>query len=336
MSVQADYCCFDDSDERLHQPGPEPVWNESMAFCFIDPKGPALFIRHGRRYNEGHIEVTLALHNQDGSLDVAFAKRPLDRQMIGDGKSSSAGGLTFTLVEPHKLWRATYEGPLRHIPHHSHFEADPGAALKAAKVSDGRMDLTFEDRGPLFSTGPNGSIPGGEHLSGRHYESSLYCTGRIDTEGTTREVAAYGFRDHSWGPRNMTRIDYTRWFWVQVDPVTSCVGWFTRDGKGVEHKAGVILRDGAFEVAASAEVSSVYSPAPERHAKLAHLVLRSPNGDIDVHIETGCPLPLRYTRDGLTTRGLEFAARVRETGLPAWAEYWDLIVEGVPAGNASV
>lgn len=334
MSVHDDYCCFDASDEHLHQPGDQPNWNESMAFCVIDPQGPAIFIRHGRRYNEGHIEVTVAFHNQDGSLDVAFAKRPLNRADIGDAKSSSGGGLTFALVEPLKEWRCTYEGPIRHIPHYRDFESDPGAALKAATVTDGRFDLTCRDQSPLFSTGPHGTVPGGEHISGRHYESSIHCTGSATIGGQTRQVSTYGFRDHSWGPRDMTQIEYTRWFWVQVDAKTSCVGWFTLDGEGEQHEVGVILRDGVLEVATSAKVTSTYGPAPDRHARSARLVLASPNGDIDVEIETGCPLPLRYTRNGLTTRGLEFASRVKGTGLPAWAEYWDLLRDGVPAGNA--
>jgi hypothetical protein len=328
----ADYCCFDATDEHLHAPGPQPAWNESLAFAAIEPDGPALFIRHGRRYNEGHIEVTVAQIAPDGSLDVAFAKRPLDRDSIGDGRVSSGGGLDLELIEPAHRWRTTYQGPIRHVPHHRDFAANPGVALKAAAAADCTFALEFEDRGPLFGTGPNGSIPGGEkYLSGRHYESTVHCRGEISIGAATRRIDAYGFRDHSWGVRDMTQVEFTRWFWVQVDAQTSCVGWCTR-ADGADHRSGIIIRNGEFEVATSAQLTSTYA-GPDGYASAARLELGSPQGDIAVELETRGVLPLRYERGGRMTRGLEFAARVKGRDWPAWAEYWDQIVDGEPAGN---
>lgn len=334
MMTNADYFCFDAADEHLHEPGPEPAWNESIAFAAIEVDGPALFIRHGRRYNEGHIELTVAKLNHDASLDVAFAKRPLSRADLGDRSVSSGCGLELRLIEPLRHWRASYSGTLKHIAHFSAFAENPGAALKSAHSRECHFALDFHDRAPLFSHGPNGSMPGGDNfLSGRHYESTLHCSGEISLDGFTRSVDTYGFRDHSWGVRDMTRIDYTRWFWVQVDARTSCVGWASRS-EGREFSNGIILRDGRAEVAASARISSTYDGA-EQVARSARLELGSPHGDIDVALEPGCVLPLRYAREGRVTRGLEFAARVEGTRWPAWLEYWDLMIDGVPAGNRS-
>jgi len=156
-----DYFCFSADDERLHPPGPEPAWNESLAFCAIAANGAAIFVRHGRRPNEGHIEVTVAQLNPEGSLDVAFAKRPIEEAVSDAGNSSSAAGLAFGLVEPLKRWRVSYEGKLRHIPDARQFAENPGIALKTAAVRDASFDLMFEDQGPLFAPGPNGTIPGG-------------------------------------------------------------------------------------------------------------------------------------------------------------------------------
>ncbi|MET0983853.1 MAG: hypothetical protein ABW034_00460 [Steroidobacteraceae bacterium] len=332
--MSTDYCCFDASDEHLHTPGPQPAWNESMAFAAIEGNGPSLFIRHGRRYNEGHIEVSVAQLGPDGSLDVAFAKRPLDRNSIGNGRTSSGGGLTFSLIEPAKRWRATYAGQIRRIPHYNDFAANPGAALKAAPAIDCTFALEFEDRGPLFGTGPNGSIPGGErYLSGRHYESTVHCVGAISMGNTKRDVSTYGFRDHSWGVRDMTRVEFTRWFWAQIDAKTSCVGWFTRSD-GQLHSSGIILRNGSVEVATRAKLASTYNTGPDRYARCARLELDSTSGDIVLEIETGGALPLRYENEGRTTRGLEFAARVKGSDWPAWAEYWDQMIDGAPIGNS--
>ena len=328
-----DYFCFDAEDEHLHIPGPEPAWNESLAFCAIEPGGPALFVRHGRRYNEGHIEVTVAQLNPGGSLDVAFAKRPIDVASIGDGTSSSAAGLTFSLIEPLKRWHVGYAGKIRHISDHRHFAADPGAALKAATVSEGAFDLVFEDQGPLFAPGPNGTIPGGDKfLSGRHYESSIRCRGEVALGGARRTLNTQGFRDHSWGVRDMTRVLFHRWLWVQVDETTSCMGWFT----GTESEdfcSGIIIRDGVGEVATSAALSSRYAQDTEQYVQECHLVLGSDKGVIDLVLETGAVLPLRYQKEGRTSRILEFASRVKGSGMPAWAEYSDILVDGVPGGN---
>jgi hypothetical protein len=332
--ADADYFCFDEPDECLHTPGDEPAWNESIAFAAVEADGPSLFIRHGRRYNEGHIEISIAQLNPDGSLDVAFAKRPLSRADIGDGRGSVGGGLALRLVEPLRCWRAEYAGTLRRIAHHSAFAAYPGAALKAAPAVDCRFALEFRDKAPLFSHGPNGSMPGGERfLSGRHYESTLFCKGDITVDGTTRHIDTHGFRDHSWGVRDMTRMVYTRWFWVQVDARTSCVGWASR-ANDCNVGNGIILRDGKAEVAATARLSSIYDEKTQ-YARSARLELDSPNGNIAVDIDTGCVLPLRYERAGRVTRGLEFAARVKGTRWPAWVEYWDQMIDGIPAGNRS-
>lgn len=328
-----DYFRFSAEDEHLHAPGSDPAWNESMAFCAIDATGPSLFLRHGRRYNEGHIEVTIAQLNPDQSLDVAFAKRPLDEASIGESKSSTGGGLAFTLVEPLKRWRARYEGQTRRIAHFRDFAADPGSALKNAEVSQAVFDLEFEDQGPLFAPGPNGTIPGGEkHLSGRHYESSIVCKGEITIRGATRKVQTWGFRDHSWGVRDMTRVLFHRWFWVQVDETTSCMGWFTGTEKE-DFSAGIIIRNGKGEVATSARLFSTYETGADQYVREARLELGSPGGNIDVVLETGTPLPLRYQKEGRTSRILEFASRVKGTQLPAWVEYSDIIADGVPSGN---
>lgn len=328
-----DYFSFDTSDEHLHTPGPEPTWNESLAFVAVDATGPSLFLRHGRRHNEGHIEVTVAQLNLDGSLDVMFAKRPLDAEQSADRGTSSGGGLAFTLIEPAKRWRSTYQGKIKKIASYQAFADDPRAALGDASAAACSFDLLFEDRGPLFGSGPDGAIPGGDtYLSARHYESTVHCVGDITIDDRTRHIETYGFRDHSWGKRDMTLAQFTRWFWVQHDAQTSCFGWFTRaDGK--DYSNGIILREGTAEVATSATLTSRYATGSERYVQSAVLELGSPQGTIRTEIETICPLPLRYQKDGRTTRVVEFASRVRGSNWPAWAEYCDQMVDGIPVGN---
>jgi hypothetical protein len=333
--AQHPYAAFTAEDELLHDPGQEPAWNESMAFVPVDAEGSSMFLRLGRRPNEGHIEVTVAQQNQDGSLDVAFAKEKLALKTPADRRLNHAGNLCFSLIEPMKRWRLSYDGKARHIARARDFAANPRDALNSASVHDFAFDIEIEDRGPLFGLGPHGSIPGGErYLSGRHYESTLYCSGTVTQSGNRRRLDTYGFRDHSWGVRDMTRTEFTRYFWAQVDETTSIVAWFTRVA-GEDFSTGIILRGGAFEVATGAAVKSVYESEPDHYVRAARLTLNSPKGDIVLDLEPICPLPLRYQKGDRFARLLEIAARSKGTGRhwPAWMEYIDLMVDGRPFGN---
>ncbi len=77
MNAHLDYFDFDASDEGLHQPGPEPQWNESVLFHLVEKDGQrALLLRIGRRVNEGHAEMTVAQLAVGGGSDQLLAHLP--------------------------------------------------------------------------------------------------------------------------------------------------------------------------------------------------------------------------------------------------------------------
>lgn len=333
----SDYFGFTDEDEHLHEAGPEPNWNESMAFCPVQPDGSSMLIRHGWRRNQGFVEASVVRMNPDGSLDAMFKKAEISPNALADRTRSAAGGLELKLLEPRKRWRARFDGKLRRVASAAAFAENPRQAIRGAPAVDCEMDLEFTDVSPLYGVGPQGAMLGAAAtVAARHYESSLKCVGTLRIGDETHALDCYGMRDHSWGPRDLTRLEYSRWFWIKVDAETSAVLWSNRVA-GEVSTTGVILRKSGPEVATEVIFQSTYDGGPHHFTKSATATLRSPGGDVSVEIEVVSTLPLYYEADGRRARVIEYGCRTRRGGesWPAWMEYIDNIVDGAPVGNQS-
>lgn len=327
--ASAAYFCFTAEDEALHEVGPEPQWNESMLFHLVEDDGAsALMVRIGRRVNEGHAEVSV-VHPLAKGAAIGFQRVP-----ISDNLAMTAGGLTFTMIEPMKRWKIRYDGAVRLV--------DDGLALvdprilKSAPQAPCVIELEFEDRVPLFGAVPGGGYAGNA-LCARHYEGAGKVTGTITLDGKTRKISGSGFRDHSWGERNWQSIDYWRWLWGHTDNDNLFNLIVLQAGGGPVQVNGIVLKDGELSLITEMTVKGVYHADADAHLDTIELNCVLKDGSpMTATLSPRSSVALRHLKNGELIRIVESLAEGTWDGEPivGWTEIADRIEDGVPFGNA--
>jgi len=95
-----------ESDEYMHELGPEPNFNESMYInCFDHSSRLGVWLRMGNRANEGYAEMTVCIYLPDGRVAFMF-----NRQKISGNRALDAGGLTWTMHTPFEHLSVAYVG----------------------------------------------------------------------------------------------------------------------------------------------------------------------------------------------------------------------------------
>ncbi|MFT4081137.1 MAG: hypothetical protein QM638_00990 [Nocardioides sp.] len=317
-----------EADEALHEPGPEPDWNESAFFHLVETDGRSgSLFRIGRRVNEQRAEVTALRLMDDGSALVGF-----DRPAISGNDAWRAGALDF--VREAGEWRVTFDGTLSHLAKGEAF-ADPGAALRSSPRVDTRFELAATDVAPAYRTSADGTYHGGEAIAKDHYAGVARVHGRVTIDGESREMAGFGFRDHSWGPRNWQAIDCWRWAYGQLDGdnlFSVVVMW--HDGQ--PDVAGIAVRNGRPEVIREARVRTTYGARPTFYADGVKVVIPHPEGEITATFRSTSRLPLRHRKGEEILRIVEQLAEVSIDGTPGvgWFETCDRMSDGTPFGMA--
>ncbi len=344
---------LEESDEYLHELGPEPNFNESMYVnCFDPVQRVGGWFRTGNRANEGHAETTVCLYlpggsdGSDGGRRVAFQFR---RPEIVDNSKLDAGGLTWTMVTPFEELRVDYRGTVLALDEPEQM-TDPRAAFAANPTADAEVHLTFRGQGrpSMFGGEPDASreAPGEEFAKG-HYEQLVEAHGSIRVDDRTWQVAGFGLRDHSWGPRSWQAPWYYRWLTANVDRdfgfMASRVA--RRDGPGT--RGGFVWEDGTLHVCDDLELATRTRDGAHYHDRIEG-VLRSRRSEREWRFsgEAISLIPLRNRRrspDGewLQTRISEaYTTWTVHSGPHAgrvgygMSEYLDQIVDGRPVGLA--
>ena len=186
---------LDESDEYMHELGPEPNFNESMYVnCFDHRQGIGGWFRTGNRANEGQAEMTICLYlPPDGpggshpatdtsaggrGRTVAFMFR---RPTIENNDQLAAGGMTWTMVTPFEELRVDYEGTVLVLDEPEQM-ADPRAAFRDNPHLDAAVRLTFTGRGRPSMFGGEPERPHerpGEEFAKGHYEQLVAGAGTI-------------------------------------------------------------------------------------------------------------------------------------------------------------
>jgi hypothetical protein len=182
-------------DDDAHEPGTEPLWNESWYFDFVDAAaGFGGWVRLGLIPNQDHAWVnvlvcgpglpTVALNDFHAALPADVAR------VSGDGLE-----LSLQRGEPLQTYRVTASGQ-------GQAYADPAALLRgeAGAPVDVTLDLTWTTVGTpyLYRITPR-------------YEIPCTVTGTVTVgEQTYPLEAVTGQRDHSWGVRDWWAME---WVW---------------------------------------------------------------------------------------------------------------------------
>jgi hypothetical protein len=329
------------ADEYMHDPGSDTTFNESMYFNVYDPAiRLGAFFRVGNRPNEGTGEVTVCCYLPDGRVAFTF-KRPEVRSNEGfDG-----GGLRFDVVEPFESLRVAYDGRLVVLDEPLDM-ADPRRAFTENPAVKASVRLEYAKVSPMFG-GENEDAherPGEEFARG-HTEQLVAATGSISIGDESYQIAGYGLRDHSWGPRTWQAPWYYRWLTGNAGPDFGFMGSRVarRDGGGT--RGGFVFEDGAMYLCDRVDIATTWTDGASApyHDRISARISSS------VHerewVLSGRVLrliPLRNRREAAD--GSLLVTRISE-GLTEWtladgrvgfglSEYLDQIVDGQPVGLA--
>lgn len=323
-------------DEYMHDVGDESNFNESMYFNVYDPATRlGGFFRVGNRPNEGTGEMTVCLYLPDGRVAFMF-KRP----EVTSNEAFDSAGLRFVVHEPFEHLGVHYAGKAI-ILDDPLVLADPRKAFTESEWVEVTADLDYRRVSDMFGGEPEESHerPGEEFAKG-HYEQLVKATGTITVGDDRWEIAGFGLRDHSWGPRYWQAPYYYRWLTANFGDDTGFMASRVarRDSDGT--RGGFVWEDGQLHLCNDLRLSTSWSGEDQYHETItATLSSKGKDGEPPRSWDfTGTVLnlvPLRNRREGMVTRiseGLtEWKLADGRTGY-GWSEYLDQIIDDAPVG----
>jgi hypothetical protein len=177
-----------EADEHLHVPEKKPLWRESYYFNVMDPKNNIFSVSTmGYMPSEGESHYFSTLY-VDGKLYTHINYKKL-RDESSLKENPSDGHQSFTILKENREW---------------------GINIVKRQF---QLEYTWTGRFPVYEYPGGWQIP--TILEQQHYEQSGLVKGKVTfKDGTEREIAGFGHRDHSWGVRDWINID--EWYWTSV------------------------------------------------------------------------------------------------------------------------
>lgn len=324
-------------DEYNHPLGPEPNFNESVYLTGWDSQqGAGGWMRIGNRANEGYAEMSLCLHLPDGKVAFMY-KRP----KISTNGSFSAGGLKYEVVEPFHSFHARYEGEILLLANPTAM-LNPSKAFKENPLVPCQLDWKLEGASPIHGGEP--TDPSIEPLYGRdfsrgHFNQHTEVKGYIQVAGERTDLLAFGWRDHSWGPRYWQNNLWHRLLVANFDGKAGMMVIKIQHRDGRIRRVGCFWKDGTYYDVKDLDVVTEWTE--DKMQKLTHLTIRTEAG---VEQLTGEPLSLVPLRNRREIDGKLVETRITEA-MTRWSwnnqsclgtsEYLDLIQDGKLLGYPS-
>jgi hypothetical protein len=319
---------LDESDEYMHELGPESNFNESVYInCFDHDQGVGGWFRMGNRANEGQAEMTACLYlPTDGNAENGTTGSRADRlggtadvvvptangsgrqvgfmfkqPKIDNNDAFDAAGMTWTMVKPFEELRVDYVGKVLVLDDPEQM-ANPKEAFTNNPFAETEVHLTFTGQGrpSMFGGEPDTphETPGEEFAKG-HYEQLIEASGSIRVGDREWQINGFGLRDHSWGPRYWQSPWYYRWLTGNIDRdfgfMASRVA--KRDGPGT--RGGFVWENGAMHYCDEVNISTVIRGDDQYHDAI-DVTIRSSHAAREWHV-TGQAIsliPLRNRRQG--------------------------------------
>jgi hypothetical protein len=186
-----------DDDAGRHDPGPEPLWNESWYFDAVnDGADIGVYVRLGRLPNQGTCVYTAAIVGPGRpSIMLVDYAAPLPA-VDDDSQTIDTDGLhaSQTCLDPLTRWHVTLEGTAQ-----AHGDESAPLRDEIGEPVDIALDLVWETDG----------IPYLWRQSTR-YEIPCHVSGTVRIGDETIQLSGVGQRDHSWGSRDWWAND---WMW---------------------------------------------------------------------------------------------------------------------------
>ncbi len=318
-------------DEYPHALEADATFNESMYFNMYDPsRRLGGFVRLGNRANEGHAEVTVCLFLPDGRVAFMF-----HRPAISANDRFEAGGLRFEVIQPFEELEVSYTGRVVLLEDPLAM-AEPREAFAQNPHGDCTIRLTFTGVSTMFGGEPtNARETPGEEFARGHYEQLTAARGTVSVGQDRWQLAGFGLRDHSWGPRTWQAPFYYRWLTANFGPSFGFMGSRIARREGSGTRGGFVWDGTALHPCKNITISTTWAGSGCHHDTIDAVLTA---GDRRWHAKGRVLslIPLRNRRDGQLTRISE--------GMTEWtlddgrigyglSEYLDQIVDGKPVGS---
>jgi len=250
---------FTEADEGRHPTQDHPLWQESVLLHWYDRRQGI-----GGWHRIGH-----EANNQDGR--AAIWSFVFDRS-----------GWQYRRCREVPLTPADrIENGLRAGDTHR-FDYVDGAARWT--IADGRLrvELACRNLFPIVDPFPHSDQVAAKRFA-NHFEVAGRVTGQVTYEGRTTAVEGYGYRDHSWGPRDWQNgMPNHRWFTGTLGSELSFAAITAQAPTGAITRVGYVHRDGEVVRASAVDVVAHIEPDGLTH-RGGELRLTLP-GDELVHV----------------------------------------------------
>ena len=273
---------LDESDEYMHELGPESNFNESMYInCFDPAQGVGGWFRMGNRANEGTAEMTVCLYLpaevEGGKRSVGFMfKRPA----IDNNDAFDAAGMKWTMVKPFEELRVDFVGKVVLLDEPEQM-ADPKAAFTNNPFDEAEVHLTFTGQGrPSMFGGEPDSRTRRPARSSPRATTSNSSPRPARSRSATREwdINGFGLRDHSWGPRYWQAPWYYRWLTANVDENFGFMASRVAKKDGPGSRGGFVWENGTMHLCDDVEITTETRGDEQYHDQIEG-VLRSSRSD---------------------------------------------------------
>lgn len=250
---------YSEVDEPLHPAQDHPLWQESVLMHWYDrEQGIGGWHRVGREPNNqgGRGAIWSYIFDRSGWQYRNNSEVPLTpADQFATGFSA---GLAL---------RFSYEG---------------GAAHWSISDGDVEAQLRCVNLYPIVDPFPPTDALAKARFA-RHFEVAGTVTGHVSFRGRKVEVRGFGYRDHSWGPRDWDNgMPNHRWFTGTLDGAMSFAAITAQAPSGNISRVGYIHRNGRLVHAAAVDVVAHIEPDGITH-RGGELTLTLP-GDEKFHV----------------------------------------------------
>ncbi|MDH3644140.1 MAG: hypothetical protein OES38_18690 [Gammaproteobacteria bacterium] len=335
----------DGADELMHPVGDDPAWSESYYFNFVDPDSKiAMFSRMGFRPNNGWADGLHVVYLGGDRVAFTYGRRAIEADLAQYSADLQAGDLRLVCDAPFERWQICYDGPAQDI-------ADAAILLERRKArpegwfdpADLSMNIEFAAlTEPHYAAmaAAGGNSPGKRG----HFEQSGRFSGSIKLGEETWQVAGYGVRDKSWGPRDWgastqtSGIDrpattddgpapFVNWFSMNFGPDIALGGACGRAADGEMRGQGWYQEDGTSTELNNVHITTQYKADSIWHTNV-HLTAETGHGKpLDIHgrVLTVCPTKIAMPGGAtFVNEGLAEFTMAERTGYGI-AEHWHAI-----------
>jgi len=177
----------------------------------------------------------------------------------------------------------------------------------------------------------------GYEFSRGHFNQHTQVTGTMRVGDETWDLDAFGWRDHSWGPRYWQAIWFYRLFLVTFGPDRALMLLRNTLQDGTTKRLGVVMVDGVYEEVLDLDVTTEWSEEQDPVAVTIGVATAKRKAVIKGRVLTMAPLRNRRTAgdEVLVSRVAEgFTEYVWDDGRTGYGimEYIERIDDGVPVG----